>query len=246
MAYSDFSLEQVSETFGVHTRRIRLFDDLTPLPPSDWLQETLRYSLSLGLISGNEKARSEFIVMPVLLELVRRHPDQLVLFSGKNFTVDKASGLTGECDFLFSKGELSKASTPHPKSLSQVGRGTLIRLPFSVGLRGWGMRANDLPVWQSPLFLVVQAKKQDLELGLGQCAAQLVGALRFNRVHNPAIDTVFGCVTTGETWQFLQLFNQHLSIDRTSFYINQLELLLGMLQRIVDCFSDPVLTPTLI
>jgi len=30
---------------------------------------------------------------------------------------------------------------PHPKSLSQVGRGTWILLPFSpFGRRGWGMR----------------------------------------------------------------------------------------------------------
>gem|GEM_PF-3889643 len=33
---------------------------------------------------------------------------------------------------------------PHPKSLSQEGRGTSIRLPFSrSGRRGWGMRASD-------------------------------------------------------------------------------------------------------
>ncbi|NJO50254.1 MAG: hypothetical protein HC840_13355 [Leptolyngbyaceae cyanobacterium RM2_2_4] len=43
-----------------------------------------------------------------------------------------------------------QTDSPHPRSLSQNGRGTSIRLPFSrSGRRGWGMRAN-LQNWDAP------------------------------------------------------------------------------------------------
>jgi hypothetical protein len=43
----------------------------------------------------------------------------------------------------------SQFCSPHPKSLSRSGRGTLIRLPFAhFGRRGWGMRA-DLQKWDA-------------------------------------------------------------------------------------------------
>ena len=62
-----------------------------------------------------------------------------------------------------------------------------------------------LPPLHAPLMTVVEAKKNDVEAGLGQCIAQMVGAKRFDESAGRMTAPVFGCVTTGETWQFLQL-----------------------------------------
>src|SRR5262249_25013460 len=61
------------------------------------------------------------------------------------------------------------------------------------------------PALRAPLLIVVEAKKNDIEEGLAQCAAQMVAACLFNERHKEALTELFGCVTTGEAWQFLKL-----------------------------------------
>ena len=68
MAYKDFTLETVVDRFHLKlTNWDRLFDGITAQSPSPWLSETLNESLALGVESASEKARSEFIVAPILL-----------------------------------------------------------------------------------------------------------------------------------------------------------------------------------
>ncbi len=47
-----------------------------------------------------------------------------------------------------------------------------------------------------PIFHIVEAKKNDIDLGVPQCAAQLVGAKFFNEKKSIKIDKIYGCVTT--------------------------------------------------
>ena len=77
-------------------------------------------------------------------------------------------------------------------------------------------------VLQSPLMLVLEAKKNDIEVGLGQCGAQMLGAMVYNeRDGNPAA-TVCGCVTTGEFWQFLKLEKATLTIHPERFSLKEI------------------------
>lgn len=62
MAYSDFTLTEVVEKFDLSLLNSQLFENLLPIQPSAWLNETLSLSLDFALKSGSEKARSEFIV----------------------------------------------------------------------------------------------------------------------------------------------------------------------------------------
>jgi hypothetical protein len=197
MAYSDFSLEEVVEAFSLKETQAKLFESFEILAPSSWLETTLELSFDLGIASGNEKARSEFIVVPVLLEMERRNHKKFTIYSGKNLDVDRSKGLCGECDFMFSKGALSRTV-------------------------------------QAPIFSLVEAKKQDIDLGLGQCVAQMVSADLFNQHKGNPIPLIFGCVTTGEIWQFLKLGDRHLVIDSDTYYINELGKILGLLQTILD------------
>ena len=97
-----------------------------------------------------------------------------------------------------------------------------------------------LPIIQAPIISIVEAKKNDIESGLGQCAAQMVGAQRVNQREGTGIDTVYGCVTTGETWQFLRLAVTTLTIDSERYYINELGRILAVLQTIVDFYPQMV------
>ena len=52
---------------------------------------------------GTEKARSELIIANILLEVRKILNNQISLFSGVIFDVDKEKGLTGFCDFIISQ-----------------------------------------------------------------------------------------------------------------------------------------------
>ena len=201
MAYSDFTLEQVITNFELTEVRQSLFNQVAPLSPSEWLLESLSRGIDLALSSASEKARSEFIVAPILMEMDKRTVDDFAIYSGRNLDADSARGLNGECDFILSKGEIS-----------------------------YTLRA--------PILALVEAKKNDIESALGQCAAQMLGATLFNANHQNRLDTVFGCVTTGEAWQFLKLVDNQLIIDEDRYYINQLSLVLGALQKLLDHYKD--------
>ncbi len=52
-----------------------------------------------------EKARSEFLIAPVLVELRRAMGRRFSMFSGMELNVNKGRGLNGACDYVFTKGD---------------------------------------------------------------------------------------------------------------------------------------------
>lgn len=104
MAYNQFTLDDVKQKLGLTLRESEgLFADVPPTAPSAWLEETLREGSPLALAVATEKARSEWIIAPILLEVRRRRRGELSLFSGAELNVDDARGLTGYCDWLVSR-----------------------------------------------------------------------------------------------------------------------------------------------
>jgi hypothetical protein len=197
MAYRDFSFDKVKKSFQLQEQNASLFSTVTPIPASAWLLETLQTSLRLARSSSSEKARSEFIIAPILVELEKRNAHNLAIFSGERLDVDDETGLKGECDFILAHGAMTT---------------TL----------------------QAPIFCLVEAKKNDIKEGLGQCVAQMLGARLFNQQEHNNIPRMYGCVTTGEDWQFLKLENDIIFMEETRYYINELDKLLGVLQFIID------------
>src|SRR5579871_894898 len=98
MSYLDFTLQSIEATFGVVARTAPLFAELEPMSAPSWLQELLERSLQLPMVS--EKARSELIVMPVLLACRELSDNAITVFSGSRLDVGPEQGLVGECDFL--------------------------------------------------------------------------------------------------------------------------------------------------
>src|SRR5436305_14848610 len=103
MAYNDFTLEALKRQFGLRTAEgTDLFGQVAPAAVSDLLREILRENVPLALDISTEKARSELIVAPVLMETRRQLGHRISLFSGVEFNVDVEQGLQGVCDFLLS------------------------------------------------------------------------------------------------------------------------------------------------
>ncbi|MGK7890604.1 MAG: hypothetical protein AB4042_14835 [Leptolyngbyaceae cyanobacterium] len=114
MSYSSFSLSTVKSTFGIVTHeQADLFADITPVPPSDLLQLILKDQVPLAGVINTEKARSELIIMPVLMEVRRQLQNRISIFSGSSFEVDPTQGLEGRCDFILS-GSSEQYYIAHP------------------------------------------------------------------------------------------------------------------------------------
>jgi hypothetical protein len=109
MAYSDFTtLTKVREAFGLTIEEsINLFTDTPEVLPSSHLQMTLNENVFLATAINTEKARSELIIAPVLLEVRRMLNFQIGFFSGSEFNVDLQAGLSGYCDYILTASKES-------------------------------------------------------------------------------------------------------------------------------------------
>jgi hypothetical protein len=104
MSYKDFTLDRLHKEFGLGIDSYQdLFSERNPgASPDSAFLNYLNYSVPLALAINTEKARSEMIIAPILIELKRLLRDEVSLFSGTEFNVDSERGLTGYCDFLVS------------------------------------------------------------------------------------------------------------------------------------------------
>jgi hypothetical protein len=104
MAYSDFTLNRVKKEFGLTIdEKLDLFAAVESSECSDYLKFTLQENVPLALAINTEKARSEMIIAPILIEVRRDLKQQISLFSGTEFNIDSARGLNGICDFIISR-----------------------------------------------------------------------------------------------------------------------------------------------
>ncbi|MBP5976235.1 hypothetical protein HW132_26775 [Brasilonema sp. CT11] len=104
MPYSQFTIDKVKQDFRLTTvEGVRFFpDSIEQITPSPRLQSILE-DLPWAIAVDTEKARSEVIINPVLLEVRRILSRQISVFSGEEFNVDTSVGLNGVCDFLISR-----------------------------------------------------------------------------------------------------------------------------------------------
>ncbi|GET43361.1 hypothetical protein [Microseira wollei] len=115
MPYSQFTtITKVKEAFNLTTvEGVRFLPEIAPIQPSATLAAFLEETLPLAVATGSEKARSELVISPVLVEVRRILNRQISLFSGEDFSVDESVGLNGRCDFLISRStELLEIEAP--------------------------------------------------------------------------------------------------------------------------------------
>jgi hypothetical protein len=104
MAFRDFSFPQVQHDLGLTVRDADLFSEVAPAEISGWFPPFLHDGVQLAHAIATEKAKSEFIIAPVLLECCRSVKTKVSIFSGVEWNVDMERGLNGVCDFILTKG----------------------------------------------------------------------------------------------------------------------------------------------
>jgi hypothetical protein len=86
----------------------------------------------------------------------------------------------------------------------------------------------------APIFSVVEAKNDNLDVGVPQCVAEMYAAQLFNTKHKKNIPVVYGAVSFGLAWQFLRLEGKEAWLDSEIYYISDLPKVIGVLQHIID------------
>lgn len=204
MAYSNFTLAKVKEDFGLTVDEAQnLFTDIPAVQPSEILTVILQDYIPLATAIGTEKARSEFLIAPILSEVRRQLNNQISLFSGTDFNVDAEKGLLGYCDFLISASQEQ----------------------FFIS---------------APVMTIVEAKNENIISGLGQCIAEMIASQIFNQRQSIDIPVIYGVVTTGTAWRFLVLTETKVCIDMMEYYINQVDIILGIILNPIQAYLGRV------
>ncbi|MEM8504139.1 MAG: hypothetical protein AAF716_13415 [Cyanobacteria bacterium P01_D01_bin.1] len=173
MTYSGFSLQTAVDQFNIEYLGTRsVFPKVLPsLPPTakealNLLTLQLERDVDMARRTPSEKAKSEFVIAPVLATLRQIHT--IGVHSGVSFDVSVEENLRGACDFLITLSE-------------------------------------ELEIIRAPVLVIVEAMRSIMSEGLGQCLAEMIAAQRFNQKANLPPLPVFGCITNGFAWRFLQL-----------------------------------------
>ncbi len=86
---------------------------------------------------------------------------------------------------------------------------------------------------ESPAIILVEAKRDNLTIGLGQCVAEMVAAQCFNTERGNDIPCVYGATTSGIEWVFLKLEEKKLQLDMAAYTIERIDKILGILAGMV-------------
>jgi hypothetical protein len=205
MAYNNFTLESVKSQFGLKLINNHFCEFLPIAEPQVEFLTIFDESFVLAQVARSEKAKSELLVSPILVQARRLASQKVQLFSGEEFDVDREQGLNGFCDFLFSKSE-NPFTIDTPVLMLVVGAAC----PQDIAKRG------------------------EIESGLGQCVAEMLAAQLYNQNQDQTIPIIYGCVTSGTLWQFLKLEGSNVTIDPNSYLVTPVQKILGILKSILS------------
>lgn len=90
-------------------------------------------------------------------------------------------------------------------------------------------RSPEFLLINAPVIIVVEAKKENIKGGLGQCIAEMYAARLFNEREENQVTEIYGVVTTGEIWKFLRLSGELVQIDLAEYFLNDVNKILGIL-----------------
>lgn len=101
MAYSDFTFSKLKKEYNIKQKDVFLFNDIaiSQVTPSSRLAADIQESKGVPLLS--EKAKSEYIIAPIIREIKRNNP-QITVFSGYALNIQMQKGLNGTPDFMIS------------------------------------------------------------------------------------------------------------------------------------------------
>lgn len=104
MAYNKFNIGQLKKQLRLSVKRDYWLPNNLPKFEADPHLTTTLLSVA-KMYLGSEKARSEFVITPVLQALYRKNQNRFSIFSGYEFNIDKSLGLNGFCDFILASAQ---------------------------------------------------------------------------------------------------------------------------------------------
>jgi hypothetical protein len=205
MAYNNFTLETVTHQFELNLIDLPFCESLPTADPQPEFLTIFKQWLPLAQRAKSEKAKSELLVSPILTEVRRLTHERVQLFSGEEFNVDSPTGTLCERE----RGLNGFCDFLFSRSIA----------PYLV---------------EAPVLMLVEAKKGELDVGLGQCIAEMLAAQLFNQSEGKAIPVIYGCVTSGKLWQFLKLEGKDVTIDVNEYSVTPVERILGILKWMIE------------
>ncbi len=88
---------------------------------------------------------------------------------------------------------------------------------------------DDLEI-RAPVIVLVEAKNNDINPGFPQCIAEMVAAALFNEKAGIVQNTVYGVVTDGVSWRFVNLQNNIATIDKHTYPFNDGRSIIAILK----------------
>lgn len=163
---------------------------------------------------NTEKARAEFLIAPVLLE-VKRHKNSVSLFSGIDFNVAPSLGLTGFVDFILSKS---------PEQYFVQAPTVIVVSAKNENIKG-GLGIAIAQMIAADIFTAADVKGGDAAWGIKPDSKEVAPAIAASNDKND----ILGVVTTGEIWKFLNKSGNQIQIDRRTYFLNEVGTILAIL-----------------
>ncbi|TAE61216.1 MAG: hypothetical protein EAZ87_02845 [Nostocales cyanobacterium] len=91
---------------------------------------------------------------------------------------------------------------------------------------------------EAPIITLVEAKNDNIESGLAQCMAEMIAAQLFNQRHNQEIKTIYGVITTGSIWKFMQLQETTITIDLNEYFLANVGKIIGILMNFIESVNS--------
>ena len=193
MAYSDFTLPRLIKRFGLTLdTNSDLYATVPAVTPDPAFLNRLQRDLEMALQVSTERARSEFIIAPILAETRHIAQNEIALFSGVEFNVDALQDLSGFCDYIIT-------------------------------------RSRQQMFVEAPVLMLVEAKNEDMKRGYAQCFAEMIAAQLFNAREDSEVPKIYGAVSIGNQWKFLELEGATARVDVADYYIKDINKIMGIL-----------------
>ena len=90
------------------------------------------------------------------------------------------------------------------------------------------------PYLEAPIISLVEAKDDDMDYGIAQCAAQLYGTKLYNELDGQNIPILYGCATDGIEWKFMRFENNIFYLDIKVY--TDLKEILGIWHHIIKSY----------
>jgi hypothetical protein len=97
-----------------------------------------------------------------------------------------------------------------------------------------------IEVIDTPLAMIMEAKKNDFDLGWGQCLAAMYAAQTLN---GDSERVVYGGVSDGLIWRFGKLQEQTFTRDTKDYALSRLDELFAALNHVLQLCKQQVLSP---